>query len=100
MFPTVTTMTPPATEPVQGWVIRFTWEVTDPDMAHPKHSYLTKPARGLAEAAAWDAWRRLCKGLTLEEIHLRRDSDGPWELFLPRECTACVPASTADRTAV
>lgn len=89
-------MTPPATEPARGWVVRCTWEITDPEITHPQHSYQTKPARDLAEAAGWDAWRGAYKGLTLAEIHLRRCPDGPWEKFLPRDCPDCEDEGTTE----
>lgn len=78
-------MTPPATEPARGWVIRCTWEITDPDMIHPRHSYQTKPSRRSAETTAWNVSLGSRKGLTLAEVHLRQGSDGPWEkLPLPK----------------
>lgn len=77
-------MTPPATEPACGWVIRCTWKIDDPEMVHPQHSYQTKPTRKLAESAAWNVSLAGHQGLTLAEIHLRQGPDGPWErLSLP-----------------
>jgi len=72
-------------------VIRHTWTVDDPDMVHPRHTYQTKPSRGLAEDAAWDVWRGAYKGLTLEESHLRQGTDGPWELLAPGASTPRLP---------
>lgn len=60
-------------------MIRCTWEINDPDMVHPQHSYQTKPTRKSAESAVWNVSLGGHKGLTLAEVHLRQGSDGPWE---------------------
>jgi len=68
-------MTPPAAEPAQGWVVRHTWTVDDPDMVHPRHTYRTKPSRGLAEDAAWDVSSLM--------LHREDDWHAVWLSFLP-----------------
>ena len=84
-------MTPPATEPVRGWVIRCTWEIDDPNMIHPRHSYQTKPTRQAAELAAWNVSLGGHGGLILAEVHLRQGSDGPWEEIPLPETSSSTP---------
>lgn len=77
-------MTPPATEPARGWTLRYTWNVVDPDMVHPRHTYETKPSWGLADRTARDAWEAAHQGLTLVSIDMREGSDGAWQPHLTR----------------
>lgn len=59
----------------------------DPDMAHPKYTYETKPSWGLADRTARDAWEATHRGLTLVSIDVRQGSAGTWQGHLTRQAT-------------